>query len=435
MTYPMAFGIISILLFNLVDTFWVGQLGAKELAALSFTFPVSFVVMSLTMGLGVGMSAAISHAIGSGDDDQVRRLATQGLLLSLCIVLVVASLGLFTIDPLFTLMGACSEVRGHINDYMTIWYLGVGFLVIPMTGNAAIRGTGDAMTPGVIMMVSAGANAVLDPLLIFGIGPFPSLGIQGAALATVISWTAALVASLWVMGRRNGLLRVRCLMGPGIITSWRRILYVGFPAASTNILAPVSAAILTMMVAGFGNESVAGFGVGTRIDPLALVVVMALASVLTPFTGQNWGAKNFQRVRRGIRLSLRFAMLWELGMFAVLLATNHWIADAFTDNQEVEKTIIRYLWIMPISYGLQGSTLICCSVLNAIRRPLYAMGLTVLRLFILTVPLAYIGGRLIGTTGIFFGASLSNIITGVIAMLTVRVVLRNAEAAVENGGE
>ena len=166
----MLIGIAAIVLFNVVDTFWVGQLGAAELAAMSFTFPVVMVVFSVSMGIGIGATAVIARALGHGDEDQVRRLTTDALLLANVAVTAVAIGGLLTMDPLFRALGADEATLVLIRQYMVPWYLGVGFLVIPMVGNSAIRATGDTKTPSYVMLVTGLVNAVLDPFLIFGWG-------------------------------------------------------------------------------------------------------------------------------------------------------------------------------------------------------------------------------------------------------------------------
>ena len=206
LTVPMIMGLVSIMLINIIDTFYIGQLGVKELAAISFTFPVVFTVMSVAFGIGIGTSVVVSRAIGKGDRAQVRRLTTDSLYLTVIAMVLVSALGLATIEPIFTAMGATEDLLPIIRDYMVLWYFGVGLVAIPIVGNNAIRATGDSRTPSVVMMVVAIVNAILDPFLIFGIGPFPKMGVQGAALATVIAYLCALLAGLWVLGKREQML-------------------------------------------------------------------------------------------------------------------------------------------------------------------------------------------------------------------------------------
>ena len=170
MSIPMMFGLISIMLFSLIDTFYISLIGVRELVAISFTFPVTFTIMSFSFGIGIGASAVISRAIGEGDQHRVRRLTTDSLLLVFLIIICIAAISFFSLGTIFTIIGATEESIQLIKEYMVPWLAGVVFVVIPIVGNSAIRATGDTKTPSLIMMIAAGINALLDPLLIFGYG-------------------------------------------------------------------------------------------------------------------------------------------------------------------------------------------------------------------------------------------------------------------------
>lgn len=301
---PMVMGIAAIILFNVVDTFYVGQLGATQLAAMSYTFPVGLILMSISMGLSIGTTSTIARAIGVGDEQRVKRLTTDGLILSWLFVTLMAGLGLLTIDPLFRLVGASEALLPLIRQYMVPWYLGVGFLVIPMVGNGAIRATGDTKTPSVVMMIAGLVNMVMDPLLIFGLGPFPRLELQGAALATVISWFITFFAAFYVLIRREKMIAFERPTLKDVLTSWKQILHVGLPAAGNNILVPISAAVITRWVSSYGDTAVAAFGVGSRLESLALIGISAMSTAVTPFVGQNFGAHQCERIRAGLRFAL-----------------------------------------------------------------------------------------------------------------------------------
>ncbi|MDG2063832.1 MAG: MATE family efflux transporter, partial [SAR324 cluster bacterium] len=282
---PMIFGLVSILLINLVDTFYISLIGVKELVAISFTFPVTFTLMSFSFGIGIGAAAVISRAIGEGDHHRVQRLTTDSLLLVALIILVVAGLSYLNLDAIFRLMGASDVSFPLIEEYMIPWLMGVVFVVIPIVGNSAIRATGDTKTPSIIMVIAAVVNAVLDPILIFGYGPFPEMGIRGAAIATVISYISIMIAGLWVLGKRERMLTANWPGIGEILLSWKALLYIGIPAMLTQLLFPFSNAVLTRIAAELGEATVAAFGVGTRIESIAMIGSMALSSVIIPFIG------------------------------------------------------------------------------------------------------------------------------------------------------
>ncbi len=428
LTVPMIFGILGMVAFNLVDTYFVGQLGTIELAALSFTLPVVLVVSSLAMGLGMGVAAVVSRAIGEGDTRRVRELTTDSLILALILVVVCVVVGLLTIEPVFRLIGANAETLPLIKQYMQIWYPGMIFVVIPMVGNNAIRALGDTKTPSAIMLVAVLINCLMDPLLIFGIGPFPRLELAGAAIATVIARASTLIVSLYVLIHREKMVAFALRPIKAISLSWRSILFIGLPAAGTRIIIPLVIGVITRLVASYGPEAVAAFGVASRIEIFALAVIWALASVIGPFVGQNWGAGEPERVRAGIGKSERFSIFWGLGMFLLFFLTARPIAAIFNDNQAVIETIVMYLRVVPIAFGLEGILILLAAALYVLHKPFHAMGLVVTQMVILYIPLAHIGSHFFGLKGIFIAAAVAYGLSGILAHFIANSILRSLRA-------
>ena len=428
LTGPMTLGIGAMVAFNLTDTFFVGRLGPTELAALSFTFPIVLIVNSIAMGLGIGASAVISRAVGRGEGHEVRRLSTDSLTLALSIVAVFVAAGFLTIDPVFRKLGATENVLPLIRQYMRIWYMGMIFVVVPMVGNNVIRARGDTKRPAAVMLVAVAVNIVMDPLLIFGIGPFPRLGVEGAALATVLARASAFVAALYVLNFRYRMLTLeRCGFGK-VLSSWRRILYIGVPTAGSRIIIPVAIGVVTRIVSSYGEKAVAGYGVASRVEFFALAVVFALSSVIGPFVGQNLGAGLHDRVNRGIRLSNRFSIFWGLGVLALLAMPARWIASLFNDDPTVVETATLYLRIVPLGYALQGVFIVSTSTMNVLKKPIHAAGMTVLEMFVLMIPLAFLGSHLLGLRGVFGAIPIAYIVAGFVSCMLLGRFLVVAES-------
>lgn len=415
MTGPMILGIVAILAFNLVDTFFIGMLGTQALAAISFTFPVTFVVTSLAMGLGAGLSAVMGHALGQGKHEEAARITTDNLFLAVLLVTLIAVAGALTIHPLFRLLGASDALIALIYDYMLIWYLTVPMLVLPMVGNAAIRATGDTKTPSLVMTVAGLVNGVLDPLLIFGIGPFPEWGIRGAAIATSLSWLMAMLVSLYILRHREGLLRWRLSPRPQLLAHWRALLHVAVPASFTNMLNPLANAVLMTIFAGLGTEVVAAYGAASRVEALLLIVMMALSSVLAPFISQNCGAGNPARAKAALQLCMRFALLFQLAVYALTWLLAPFIADLFSDHPQVVRLIVLYLHLVPIGYGFQGMVMLLASALNGVRASSISFLFNGLRLFVFLLPGAWLGAKQGGEQGIYLGILLANLAAGTLA--------------------
>jgi putative MATE family efflux protein len=416
MTKQVLFGMLLLMSFNLIDTYFIGLLGTDPLAAISFTFPVTFTIISLSIGLGIGTSAVIAKARGANLLEQAKDDGLGALILSFVLVAILAFLVYLFTDEIFTLLGANSDLLPMIHAYMDIWYIGAVFLMSPMVGNSILRASGDAKTPSIIMAISGLINAILDPLLIFGIGPFPELGIQGAAIASVIAWGVGLVIVIYVLAVKRKLIWIRFIPISELITIARRILKIGLPAAGANMLTPIAMAVLTAMIAVHGNAAVAGFGVGTRLESVASMVVLALSMTLPPFISQNFGAGQWDRVEQAYKSVIKFVLLWQLGVYLLLAAGAGYIAMAFgKDDPEVMYVIKLFIWTLPLSYGFQGIIILSNSSLNALHKPMKALVLSVIRLFIFYVPFAYLGSVYFGLVGLFVGALIGNVFTAFIA--------------------
>jgi len=408
MTLPMLVGMITLMTFNLVDTFFISMLGTVQLAAISFTFPVTFTLISLAIGLSIGTSAVIAKALGAGRLTEARTDGQVALWLSAAMAAVLAVVGYLFTEQLFTALGAGSEVLIYIHQYMDIWYCAAVLLVLPMVGNAVLRAAGDTRTPSIIMAGSGLINAILDPILIFGLGPIPALGMQGAAIATAISWVFGSALIIYLLVRRD-LITTGWVGFAPLLAVCRKILRIGLPAAGANMLTPLAMAVLTAIMASYGAAAVAAFGVGARLESIACLVVLALSMTLPPFVSQNYGAGLMQRVQQAYRLCGRFVLLWQFGIYLLLAILARPIAGLFSEEADVVIIICQFLWIVPIAYGLQGITILTNSSFNALHQPGSALILSLVRLFVFYVPLAWLGGRLYGITGLFFGCVLANI--------------------------
>ncbi|UCC96000.1 MAG: MATE family efflux transporter, partial [Candidatus Omnitrophota bacterium] len=204
-----------------------------------------------------------------------------------------------------------------------------------------------------------------------------------------------------------------------------QIFYIGIPSAATRLLLPVTMAVIMRMVAGFGAAAVAAFGVAIKVEMFVFMVIMALATALVPFIGQNWGAKRFDRVREAIHCANKFSIWWGMGHFVLFVFLALPLGYLFSKDPEVSKIITYYLWIIPVSYGLRGASFLSISAFNAINKTLVATGLNLIRMFLLYIPFAYLGLLISGLFGLFCGLCLANIIAGLIAIRWNRRIYRS----------
>jgi len=425
---PMLLSMMAMLSNSLADTFFVGQLGTLELVAISFTFPVAFMVTAITMGLGAGTSSVCSRLFGAQKHEQVERVAIHAMLLGIMIGLAVITAGLATIDPLFTLLGASETTLPVIHRYMKIYYWGGIFLITPMISNSVLRASGNAKTPAKIMTIAAISNIVLDPILIFGLFGFPRLEVEGAALSTVLVNAGTMVASLMVITFRQHLISWRHLWINKLLDSWQRILHVGLPSMASSLIAPITTAFITYQVAQFGQEAVAGFGIASRVEGMTILSVMALSAAVTPFVGQNFGAQQYDRVNHGVLWCYRFSLIYGLIITAILAILSPYIAGVFTHDPIAISTAQLHMRVVPISYLALGMAMTANSSFNAIGKPMPAMFVSLTRTVLVYAPLAFLFAKLFGLIGIFAAACTANFVAGGVGRTWFRITFQRVSA-------
>jgi len=422
---PMLVGMIALISYNVADTYFVGQIGTLELAAISFTFPVGFIVGAVTMSFGIGTASVVSRMFGANQLDDVERVAVHAMLLGGVAGLVVVGIGLATIDPLFTLLGADETTLPIIRRYISIYYWGGVFLIVPMISNSVMRASGNARTPAMIMTIAAISNVILDPILIFGWFGFPRLGVEGAAIATVVANAGTMVTSIYAIRYREKLVHFKHLWADQIIDSWKRILHVGLPSMASSLIAPITTAFITYQVAQFGQEAVAGFGIAARFEGLAMMAIIALSAAITPFVGQNFGAGKYDRVASGVTWCYKFSIVYGLSVAAIMALLSPFIAGIFTDDPTAIYTTTLHMRIVPISYLALGCAMTANSSFNAIGKPMPAMFISMTRTILCYAPLAFLFAHWFGLVGIFAAACTANFVAGSVGVIWFRAVFKH----------
>lgn len=407
----------------MIDTVYVGWLGTRELAAVSFTFPVVMALSTMPMGIGIGAASIIARIVGAGDVMRVRRLSADALLLVTAIVVTLAIAGYIYVEPLFRLLGADESTLPLSVAYMKIWFFGLPAFAVPMVAISTMRAVGNARLPGIIMAVGAAMQICLAPVLIFGIPSWwDGLGFQGAALGFVISRIVTLAYTLYVL-RRLQLLSFAARRWQELRASWQEILRIGLPAMMANLIGPVSMGVIVAMLADYGHVVVAGFGVASRIESLATMILMALAASTGPFVGQNWGAGHLDRIRRAQTLGYRFSHIWGVIAFAVLAGGGPWIISWINSDPGVIEATYAYLLLLPITYGFLGIGMVAGSTFIALGKPMPTLILSIARMIVVYIPLAITLEIWLGYRGIYAAAAVCNVIMGLTAVGWVRQTL------------
>lgn len=431
---PLSIGIVAMFSATLVDAYFLGRLGTQQLAAISYAFPVFFAILSLAIGLAAGTGSVLSRAIGSGDRSRIVSLTTHSLVLAVIMGVVVAIVGTVTIRPLFTLIGAEGGVLDDITVYMRIWYYGLPLLVLAQVAGSILRANGDALVPSALMIATAAVNIALDPILIFGGFGIEGMGMEGAAWAAFASRTVMPLVIIPVLLFRDRLINLERTSWGEVFSSWWEIARIGVTAALGNAVSPVSIGVVTAIVAVYGDQVVAGFGVAGRLESFAVIPMLALSGSIGPVAGQNWGAKKFERVREAIRFGFIVCLVWSIVVAVGFWFAAGWFASRFSDSPIVVEEVSYYLWIVPITFAGYGITIVAAAAFNALGRPVLGLGLYLVRSIIFYIPLALIATSFFDTTGVYSGIAIANVLAGIVILwLTFRWLDAMIERERESG--
>lgn len=414
-TLPMVIGVAAIMSIGLIDAYYIGQLGSRELAAVAFIFPITVALSSLGVGVMVGVNSVVARSLGGGDQAAAARRANFGILFAVASGVVLGLILYALLDPLFRLMQAPDDLLPLIRTYMAPFALGFPLQMTLMGTNGVLRGQGEARKTSFVSVTYAAANWVLDPILItgaFGIGGF---GVAGAAYATLAGWALAIVLGIWMLGRTDLPFRPRMLSRADFGAATSAIARVAAPAAFANAINPIGLSVLTALIAAEGEAAVAGFGAAGRLQSFAVVPLLGLSGSIGAIVGQNWGAGRADRARRAVKFAGLFCIFYGLLLAAVLFAAGEWFAAFFTEDAAVIREFALYLSIAAWGYAGYGLLIVGNGALNAVDRAGAALAQSFARVFLFMLPVAWLLRDAWGSQAIYAGELVANIAGGAIA--------------------
>ena len=401
-------------LYNLIDAFWLGKLSTEALSAPTVAWPVIFTFMSLGIGFQIAGSAIVAQYTGAGDREGADRAGTQVFSFLFVLSALAGAVGWGAAPGILRLMGTPSEIYPLAVSYLRIVSAGFPLMFGTFAFTGLLMGVGDTRTPMYLMGTSVVANAIMDPFLIFGWGPFPELGVAGAALATVISRGVAACVGVWLLS--TGKVGVR-LRARWLLPRWHeieRILRVGTPNAVDHMATSLGFVVLMGLVAGFGTVVVAAYGIGQRIIHFLNVAIWGATTALLTMVGQNLGAGQFDRAEeiahRGIRSTVAFLCVVSVAAFLL----REPLYRVFIGDPAVIAEGKRFLGIFGFSVPFFGLFAATSSVFRGAGNTVPPMVFSVARLWGLRIfsswALGYALG--LGPLGLWIGMSLSNYLGG-----------------------
>ena len=407
--------------YQVIDSFWVGRLGSAAVAAVSVSFPVTFLLIALGTGLAIAGSILIAQYVGAKNNEMVSHVAAQTLLMVVLVSVVLGALGYMAAPALLHLMGVAPDVYAGALGFMRVSFAALVFNFTFFVFQAIMRGVGNVTLPIYIVLGTVILNFVLDPLFIFGWGPIPGYGVMGAALATLGTQSIAAVIGIAILRLGKHGIHVHRKDFVPDFAFIKRAFFLGFPASVEQSARALGLTVMTFLITSFGTLAIAAYGVGSTILQVVIIPAMGISMAVSTLVGQNIGAGNIDRASQIGRLGawLSFWVLTGIGAIVFLFAPQ-FVAFFVPSSPDVINAGALFLRIMALSWGFMGVQLGLTGVLRASGNMVVTMLLTLVSQWVLQFPLAYVLSKhtALGMLGIWWAFPISNV---VIALITIGI--------------
>ena len=383
--------------YNITDTFWVGRLGSYAIAAVTISFPIVFLIISLSMGIGVGGSILIAHAVGKAfktkkdeDNKQINLITTQTFVLLLLVVLAVSVLGFIFTPKILSLLSSDPKVFNSAVIYLRTIFVGLVLMIPYYVFEAALRAIGNTKTPMKFVLMSVILNIILDPLMIFGIGPFPAMGIFGAALATVISRAVASFFAIYHLIKNTYGIKIDFSFVKPRLKIVKELLKLGIPTSIEMSSISISVFILTSLVSALGTVTLAAFGIVTRLFSFFMIPSLGISVAVSTVVAQNFGAGNLKRIFLSLMESLKVGSPIVLFISFSTFIFSRQIINVFTSEADVINIGTLFLRIISLFIVLDFGRHILIGFFRGIKRTEIAMFVSMVHNFIFRLSAAYL---------------------------------------------
>ena len=407
---PASVGFVFNTLFNVVDTYYGGLMSTAALAAMSLTFPVFFLILSMGMGMGTGTTALISQSLGAVRPDEAFKYGCQAVSFSIINSVFLTVIGLVSAPYLFLILGATNEYLEIAVQYMNIILWGTVFFLMNSILNSLLTSRGDTKTYRNYLIVGFFLNVILDPWFMYGGLGFPTLGIKGIALSTVLIQVIGVIYLVIVTKKRKIFQNAHFRDFAPTKKYYLALFGQGFPASLNMLTVAVGIFVITYFASRFGKEAVAAYGIATRIEQIALLPTIGLNIAALTLAGQNMGAGRYDRILKSWKLNIRYGlMIIAIGVISVALFASQ-LMSAFTKDIRVIEIGTEYLYVAILFFLAYIFLNISVSTLQGMKKPFYAIFVGAYRQFIIPVPLFYLFAVYLGwgTKGIWWGIFFAN---------------------------
>jgi putative MATE family efflux protein len=387
---PMMLELVMESTFALVDIFFVGKLGASAVAAVGLTETYMYLLYSIAMGLSMAVTAIVARRIGEKNRELAGRTAVQAVILGFLCSIPFSFAGIFFSKELLALMGADRWVLDNGYRYMQ-WMLGGNIVIVLLfVMNAIFRGAGDAATAMRVLLVANAINIVLDPLFIFGLGPIPGLGIEGAAIATNIGRATAVGMQFWILFRGGKHIRVLVSQIKPELKVMKNIIRTSLGGIGQNIIGMTSWIFLMRILSGISSEAVAGATIALRIMMFTLMPAWGMSNAAATLVGQNLGAENPGRAESSVWKIGILNMIFLISISVLYFVFNTTLMDFFTDDRAVRDIGATWLRILSFSYFVYGWWMVTTQAFNGAGDTGTPTKINLVFFWLIEIPLAYL---------------------------------------------
>ncbi|MCD8023048.1 MAG: MATE family efflux transporter [Lachnospiraceae bacterium] len=390
MALPMVISMLVQALYNVVDSIFVSRISEEALSAVSMAFPMQNLLIGLATGIAVGMNSLLSKALGEKKPETANHMAMHGIFLALCGYLLFLIMGLTISRVFFVWQGASEEITQYGHDYLSIVMCLSFGVYIEVIFERILQSTGKTIYTMFTQGTGAIINIIMDPLLIFGIGPFPKMGIQGAAAATVLGQIVAAILAVTLNTRVNKEVKLnlkKFRLDPKAITS---ILYIGIPSVIMVAIGSVMTFSVNKILIGFSSTAVAVFGVYYKLQSFAFMPVFGMNNGMVPIIAYNYGAQKPDRILQTLKLGIIYATCIMVIAFIIMQTIPGTLLSLFSASDEMLAIGIPALRTISFSFLIAGASVILSSFFQAMGNGVYSMLISFMRQLVCLIPLAYV---------------------------------------------
>jgi putative MATE family efflux protein len=430
LSLPSIAALITTSLYNIVDTFWVAKLGHEAIAALSIVFPYQILFYSIGSGTGIGIGALVSRRFGENNIEATNHAAGQIFFLSALWGLLFMLFTIFFSGSILSAIGATPDIMEYSNQYLVIVVCGAPQIIFVLIASNLVRASGDAVKPMVMMIVACVTNIILDPFMILGIGPFPEMGVRGAALATVIAQSCGAFLGLYYLFSHKTAFRVKAGHLKPDVPILRDIYRVGASAMILQITESLSFILFNRVVSSFGSIAIAALGMAMRVADIAYMPIIGLSNGLLPIVGFNFGTQNFKRLWHSVKLAT-LSIFLLLAVFTLLIETlAPQIIGIFSDEPELLAATIPTMRITLSTLALVGPTILFITTFQGLSMGTMALVLSLIRWCILFVPPLYILSRFFGLYGAWWSLPISDALSFILTFIFIYLEYKKRKSSI-----